>query len=161
MAFRFYTIPARGDRQQEADLNGFLRSHRVLSVDRRWVEQGEHSHWCFCIDYLDAPGGPGAGAGPGSAERVDYRAVLSPAQFEVFARLRLVRKELAEKEGVPVFSVFTNEQLAEMVRRQCRTREALRGIDGIGEARVSRYGAAVLAVLSAPPESAPAVSPAP
>ena len=33
---------------------GFLRSHRVLAVDRRWVEQGSESFWSFCVDYLES-----------------------------------------------------------------------------------------------------------
>ena len=40
-----------------AELNGFLRSHRVLSVDRRWVDQGTESFWSFCVDYLETGGG--------------------------------------------------------------------------------------------------------
>jgi hypothetical protein len=40
MAFRFFTVPIQNAEQAEAELNGFLRSHKVLSIDRRWVEQG-------------------------------------------------------------------------------------------------------------------------
>ena len=43
----------------------------------------------------------------------DYKQVLKPEEFEVFSRLREWRKGVAEKEGVPVYVVFSNEQLAE------------------------------------------------
>jgi hypothetical protein len=49
-------------------------------------------------------------------DREDYREVLSPEEFVVFSKLREVRKQFAEKESVPAYTIFTNEQLAEMVR---------------------------------------------
>ena len=54
--------------------------------------------------------GPAEGRNEG---RIDYKEVLSAPEFERFARLRLLRKELAEKEGVPAYAIFTNEQLAQ------------------------------------------------
>ena len=50
MAFRFFTVPIQNAEQAEAELNGFLRSHKVLSIDRRWVEQGSTSFWTFGVD---------------------------------------------------------------------------------------------------------------
>lgn len=67
----------------------------------------------------------------------------------VFAKLRALRKTLAEQEGVPAYAVFTNEQLAEMVQRRVVTATGLRDIPGIGEARADKHGAAFLAVLRA------------
>jgi superfamily II DNA helicase RecQ len=51
---------------------------------------------------------------------------------------------VAEKEGVPVYVVFTNEQLAEMVKKKVSSKAALKEIEGVGEARVEKYGDAVL-----------------
>ena len=48
----------------------------------------------------------------GKPPEVDYREVLKPEEFEMFSRLREWRKALAEKEGVPVYTLLTNEQLA-------------------------------------------------
>jgi hypothetical protein len=45
MAFRIFQIPARSPAGAEEELNRFMRSHRVLAVDRRWVDQGENSFW--------------------------------------------------------------------------------------------------------------------
>jgi hypothetical protein len=39
MPLKFFTIPVRDTDQAEEELNGFLCSHRVLAVDRRWVER--------------------------------------------------------------------------------------------------------------------------
>ena len=48
----------------------------------------------------------------GGKQRVDYKEVLSPADFALFAKLRDWRKATAEQEGIPVYAVLTNEQLA-------------------------------------------------
>ena len=122
MAFRFFTVPIQNAEQAEAELNGFLRSHKVLSVDRRWVEQGSTSFWTLCIDYIDGQAAS-SGADRGSRSKVDYKEVLSPAEFTVFAKLRDVRKEIAQAEAVPVYTIFTNEQLAQMVQARAATKK--------------------------------------
>ena len=47
------------------------------------------------------------------------------------------------------YALFTNEQLAAMVQSRVTTAAALEKIDGVGPARVEKYGAAMLAVLTA------------
>jgi len=43
MGLRFFTIPIQDSAGPEAELNGFLSSHKVLAVERRWVDQGINS----------------------------------------------------------------------------------------------------------------------
>ena len=102
MSFRFFTVPIQDGGQAAGELNAFLSSHRVLAVDRRWVDQGPASFWSFCADYLEATGhGPPEGRYHGSRQKVDYKEVLSPEQFAVFARLRDLRKEIAQADRYP------------------------------------------------------------
>jgi superfamily II DNA helicase RecQ len=142
MAFAFFQIPTDASPEVAAPLNGFLRAHRVVRVTRQWCEAGPESSWAFCVEYVEGTGFPSA-----VTAKVDYKDVLPPEQFEVFARLRTLRKTLSEREGQPVFAIFTNAQLAEIVQRGCQTLEDLKAIAGIGEARVAKYGAEVLAAL--------------
>ena len=61
------------------------------------------------------------GSGRGEDKKIDYKAVLSEGAFAVFSLLRDLRKTLAEAEGVPIYAVFTNEQLAKAARKNnCR-----------------------------------------
>jgi superfamily II DNA helicase RecQ len=80
---------------------------------------------------------------------VDYKEVLTPEQFLVFVRLRDLRKEVAAREAVPVYNVFTNEQLAEIVKRGCTSLAQMQEVEGIGEARVGKYGEIFLSALVA------------
>ena len=96
-------------------------------------------------DVQDERRWPGGVSAPG----VDYRDELSDTDFAVFVKLRDLRRQLAEKNGVPAYALFKDEQLAETICRQVRTAEALKGIPGVGEARVAKYGPAFLAILNA------------
>jgi superfamily II DNA helicase RecQ len=78
---------------------------------------------------------------------VDYREVLAEAEFVIFSRLRDLRKAIADKEAVPAYSIFTNEQLAAMVTGKVDSISGMEAIPGIGAARVGKYGEAFLALL--------------
>jgi superfamily II DNA helicase RecQ len=144
MQLKLFVLPVKNLNAAEAEMNAFLRSHRMLAVKKEFVDDGENSFWTFCVEYLEsAPGGNG-GVGLSGRPKVDYKEVLKPEEFEVFSRLREWRKGVAEKEGVPVYTVLTNEQLAQMVQRKVSSKAALKEIEGVGEARVEKYGAALL-----------------
>jgi superfamily II DNA helicase RecQ len=149
MAFKIIAIPLNDGGRAEAELNAFLRGHRVLSVDRRWVEQGASSFWCFCIDYVEIGGnGNAASRGRPDRGRIDYKEVLKPEEFAAFAQLRDLRKELAQAEAVPMYTVFTNEQLAKIVQGRVKSKADLEKVAGIGDARVEKYGKRVLELLA-------------
>jgi superfamily II DNA helicase RecQ len=146
MQLRFFTIPVLGGDAAADELNRFLASHRILAVDRHLAQDGSASLWAICVSYEPA----GGSEGPAAPKRgkVDYREVLSEADFAVYAALRTLRKDMAERDGVPPYALFTNEQMAEMVTRRVDSLTALRAIPGIGEARADKYGAAFLDTLS-------------
>ncbi len=155
MAYRTFVVPIYHAAAAEEELNKFLASHQILAVEKRWLEDGGNSAWCFCVDF---------GAAPGAVEfkgtRVDYKEVLSPEDFKAFVRLRDLRRKVAEAEAVPVFAVFSNEQLAEMVRRRVRSPKELEGVPGVGESRAKKYGDRFLEALAAEGASAPDAEPA-
>ncbi|MDG1173281.1 MAG: HRDC domain-containing protein [Opitutales bacterium] len=143
--YRFFQIPAHGDHALEEELNGFLKSHTVVDVSQEFVPSGSSGNWCFSVRWRD---GALAKQAVGKARAmVDYREILEPADFACFVRLRELRKELAKKEEVPAYAIFTNEQLAELARARPTSPSGLTKIDGIGESRVKKYGTIFLKVL--------------
>ena len=163
MSLHCFAVPALNPEPALSELNAFLAQQRVLALQREFIADGARSCWVFCVELASGPGplpaalrasGGRAAAAPGGANRagaVDYKQLLSAPDFAAFAALRALRKQLAQTEGVPVFAVFTNEQLAAIVTQRASSLAALGAIDGIGPARQSKYGAAVLACLQAQP----------
>ncbi len=147
MQLKAFTIPLHDAGAATEEINVFLRANRVLSVDRHFVQDGANSVWAICVSYLGDAHRPQTASA--KRPRVDYREVLSQPDFALFAKLRNLRKELAEREGVPAYTLFTNEQLAEMVKRRVSSASALKEIDGVGDARAEKYGAPFLALLTA------------
>ena len=149
MQLRFFSIPALDPAAAEAELNALLAAGRVGGVERQFVAAGAASYWSVIVTLVDGPGPLPAGLKVRSERKIDYRELLSEPDFAVFARLRALRKQVADAEAVPPYAVFTNEQLATMVRRRVASAEALGQVEGVGPARVARYGAPFVALLAA------------
>jgi superfamily II DNA helicase RecQ len=145
MHMRFFTIPIRDPQGAADELNAFLTAHRIVHTERQFVADGANSLWSICVSYIDS--GDGRPTPDKRARKIDYRESLSETEFAVFAKLRALRKELADQEGVPVYALFTNEQLADMVRRGVSSLEDFKSLDGVGKARVGKYGEAFLRIL--------------
>lgn len=81
----------------------------------------------------------------------------------LFEQLRVLRKQLADREGVPPYVVFADATLREMCRELPADRRALRLIKGVGEAKLERFGDEFLAVIRryAAAHGVAAASPAP
>jgi ATP-dependent DNA helicase RecQ len=92
--------------------------------------------------------GAGSGSGAGSgAKRSAAAAELTSEQAEVFERLRVWRAEEAKRQGVPGYVVFGDATLAALAVHAPSDDAGLLSISGIGEVKLERYGAAVLAEL--------------
>ncbi len=79
MQLRHFVLPVKDFASSEMEMNAFLRSHRVLTVNREFVADGENSFWCFNIEYLDRPKGAVNRSG-GKAPKVDYRGLWIKGQ---------------------------------------------------------------------------------
>lgn len=134
MSFHFFAVPALDPEAEQDRLNDFCQSHRVVAVDRQFIAAGAASHWAICIQIAQGPG-PLPEAlrlradrhAPSDGSRrnpVDWKQELNEADFQVFAPLRSLRKALAESAGVPVFAVFSNEQLAAIVQTRPASRRS-------------------------------------
>ncbi len=113
MKYKVFSLPAIGDESAEEALNAFLAQHKVIQVDRQFITQGGLSYWSLCVCYQANTNSRFAKSANKKAP-IDYKEVLTEPQFAQFAALRELRKKMAAQDGVPVFAVFTNEQLAQI-----------------------------------------------
>lgn len=143
MQFQFFTIPIHDPQRKTEELNRFLTSHPVTRVRRELVEFTDSAFWVISVEYIDSP----SPASESKKSKVDYRAILSEKDFTVFSQLRNWRKESAEKEGVPLYTLFTNEQLADIVRANPKSAGDLEQIEGVGEVRIKKYAEDLIKIV--------------
>ena len=72
---------------------------------------------------------------------------VSTADASLFEKLKAVRLELASKSKVPPYVICHDRTLAELANRRPSSEAELHGITGLGTAKISRYGAQLLAVI--------------
>ena len=159
MPLKFFIIPVRDLVNAENALNAFLSNHAVISIERKWIDEGWNSFWSICVDYLVLGSElPKDRLKNSNRSRIDYREVLSADEFSLFAKLRDWRKEVAQQESVPVYTVFTNEQLAQMILQRISNKDSLSKIEGVGASRSEKYADQILAILVFAQAAKPLVS---
>ncbi|MDR1122222.1 MAG: HRDC domain-containing protein [Dysgonamonadaceae bacterium] len=137
MQFKIFTIPVTDDGTAMEEMNRFLRGHKTLEVEQQLISTKTGSQWHFCVKYL-------ANAQPENkvqnTSKIDYKDVLDERTFALFSILREVRKKIAEEDGLPVYAVFTNEELANIASLENMTVENVKKVKGIGDKKAERFG---------------------
>lgn len=59
---------------------------------------------------------------------------------DLFERLRVLRKQLADEQNVPAYVIFTDTTLEDMARQRPITPDALRNVSGVGERKLQLFG---------------------
>lgn len=72
---------------------------------------------------------------------------LNSAEEKLFNDLKEARNQIASEEGYPPYIVFHDSVLKKFAKHKPRTREAMLNIDGVGEAKLEKYGERFLSIL--------------
>ena len=144
MQVKLFTIPILGGDEENDVMNAFLRSKKVIGIDKAFVDQGSMSYWTFCVKYIEHKNAPK----PSKKNKVDYRAILSEEEFGRYASYRLIRKTIAEEENIPLYAIFTNEELAQMAKVKDLNQKSMLDIPGIGEKKTQKFGARFIESIS-------------
>ncbi len=90
------------------------------------------------------PPRPARGSGSASAA-----ADLDPQAQPVFERLRAWRAAAAREQGVPAYVIFHDATLRQIATEGPTSLAQLGSVGGVGQAKLTRYGAQILEVLAA------------
>ncbi len=90
-----------------------------------------------------------AGAKDSRAKKSRAAQTLAEADQPLFAALKALRLDIAQKAGLPAYVIFTDAALADMCRRKPQTDEAFLAVSGVGQAKARRYGKVFLAAIRA------------
>ncbi|MFM9949580.1 MAG: HRDC domain-containing protein, partial [Saprospiraceae bacterium] len=127
------------------ELNVFLRSHKIVEIEKQLVQSASGAYWCIYITYLEP-----TIAEKAPKEKIDYMKELAPETFARFSQLRKIRKEIAGKENVSAFVIFTDAELAEMAKMPELSVGRLKDIKGIGKAKAEKYGKLLIDTYNEP-----------
>ena len=92
----------------------------------------------------------GAKRGRAGARLLDVEAVTAQGSADddaLFEELRALRRQIAEREGVPAYVIFHDATLREMAVVRPSTLEELLDISGVGQRKLEKYGGEFLALL--------------
>lgn len=120
-----------------AELNNFLKAHRIINVEKRLIDGERGTGWVFLVEYTDSDPSKSSYT---MSSKVDWRDVLNPSQFAVYDLLRKKRKEIGDKTKIPLYGILSNEQLALMAQNPPKTKEDFLKIKGINEAKYKQWG---------------------
>jgi len=142
LQYASFLLPFHAGSAEQDELNRFLRGHRIVQTRKEPVDSEGASGWAVLVEYLDSP--EKSADGQQTRSKVDYKEILNAADFSLFSKLREVRKKLAEENGLPVYAVCTNEQLAEIAKRRPANMTECMQIEGIGQGKADKYVPALL-----------------
>ena len=67
---------------------------------------------------------------------------------DIFEKLQVLRREIAQEESMPAYIIFDNKTLNEMAHFLPDSEEKLLQINGVGQVKLDKYGKRFLALLS-------------
>ncbi|MEO7775552.1 MAG: DNA helicase RecQ [Steroidobacteraceae bacterium] len=73
---------------------------------------------------------------------------LAVQHIELFDELRAWRREVAREHGVPAYTVLQDATLRELAAQRPGSLDSLRGISGIGAAKLLRYGQGLIEIIT-------------
>jgi ATP-dependent DNA helicase RecQ len=72
---------------------------------------------------------------------------LGPIDSELFEKLRTLRKDLADEQGVPPYVVFGDKALRQMCQTFPTDDHAFLAVSGVGQKKLEQYGEAFMGVI--------------
>lgn len=131
-------------------LRDFMKDKEVISVNDHLFVRNEIPYLTLIIKYFPfrKEVESKAAASEKSQEKRDesWKDSLSESDMGLFNLLRDWRSQRCKKEGVPPYVLFTNKELVAIVKQRPQSSAELMKIEGIGKAKVEKYGEDVLAI---------------
>ena len=79
--------------------------------------------------------------------RSSAKTLLSHYDRQLFAKLRKLRKSIADEEGIPPYVVFNDATLQEMAEQMPTTARDMLSVNGVGQRKLERFGSPFLHLI--------------
>lgn len=121
---------------------------RLARASYEWLKSGEPLLIKRLIKKEDSRKAAAAGKTGARASGKAALNALDGNSRELFEKLRVLRREIAEEQNVPPFVVFSDATLIDMCYRLPEDELALLGVNGVGRHKQEKYGTRFLALIS-------------
>lgn len=126
-------------------LREFSDRNEILSVTEQFFQHLGLPYWAILLTYREKISSSGASLD--DDRRIDWRNRLGDEEKACFDALRKWRSQRARDEGIPPYLICTNRQAAQIVASRPSTLTMLGEIPGIGDAKIEKYGQAILEII--------------
>lgn len=134
------------DSFDDTALQEFIKNKEILSLRDHFFMRHEVPYLAVIVNYnLHAEAQPQA---DGKKERDEsWKELLAPEDMPIFNALRDWRNETSRRQGIAPYIICTNRQLAEIIQKRVGSKNQLAQIEGIGKAKVEKYGDDIIALM--------------
>ncbi len=144
MQIKIFSIPILDNGQLESELNKFLRTHSIVEMENKLVQNNNSTYWTFCIKYIENDYSSNDRNLKQSSKKIDYKTILDEKAFKIFSRLREIRKIIASEDGVPAYTVFTDEELSNIAKLETISKSTLLTIKGVGDKKIEKFAGRII-----------------
>ena len=131
-------------------LRSFIVDKEVVSLEKQFFFKDNVPYWSVMVMYKNKPKQRDVSKESqkkGEDTKDDYRSLLTEESTPLFNLLREWRNEKSKKEGFPAYIMFTNRQIAEIAGKYPETLTQLGSVEGVGKAKIKKYGEEILQIV--------------
>ena len=140
--------------------DGPLRQHlaqaQVVSVHPSFFHMAGAPCWSVLVFSHGAESPQRKSAAPGESAP-SMGSPMTALERERISMLKAWRTARAQADGVPPYILLVNRQIEAIARLSTISRASLKSVQGLGEARIERFGNELVQLLNSEPATAPAM----
>jgi superfamily II DNA helicase RecQ len=129
-------------------MTNFLADKEVLKWKSHFFERRNEYFWTVLLEYRTLFPIHESVVKKEGSKNESYKEILSDNDWPLFNILREWRTDMSKKEGIPPYIICTNIQMANIVIKRPVSLNALQEIEGIGKAKIEKYGREILQIIA-------------
>ena len=130
----------------DSEVRDFLKDKEVISIQEHFFVKNEVPYLTLVVKYFPYRQELDSTLAPQGKRDEAWREMLLESDMGLFNLLREWRSKRSRAEGVPPYILFTNKQLAQLIKNRPISLTDLEKVDGVGKAKVEKYGKDILEI---------------
>jgi superfamily II DNA helicase RecQ len=137
----------KSEQFNDSIMTNFLADKELLKWESHFFERRNEYFWTVLVEYRTLFPLQPIGKKEGNKNE-SYKEILSDNDWPLFNVLREWRTDMSKKEGIPPYIICNNIQMANIAIKRPYSLNALQEIDGIGKAKIEKYGREILQIIA-------------